>query len=138
MALLPADLGDEGADRGIVLDDQHALLPPIDHLGQIPPIRSSLFENFHQAGAVDHLGQSQDVGRVLPFTVGHADGWNIRPRCRGAIARRGLVRLVWLVRVLFELERHFRTILVWYPRRGSNPRWTGFKPAASAIGLRGH
>src|SRR6266851_1446191 len=89
---------------------EHALLPPIDHLGQVPPIRSGLFENFHQTASVDHLGHREDVGRVLPFTVGHADGGN-RARWCGAIPRRGLVRLVRLVRLLFELGRHFKTIL---------------------------
>src|ERR1700687_6451853 len=51
-----------------------------------------------------------------------------------------MVRLLvgFLVGVFFRSEAHVPSIVgAEYPRRGSNPRWTGFKPVASAIGLRG-
>src|SRR5207247_9641506 len=105
--------------------------------------RPGLWENLAQRAAVSYLRHAQGPGRELPLAARQPNrGHEPRGRAARAVRMGRLSRFVRLfVRVFLEPRVHRESILGprvrRYPRRGSNPRWTGFKPAASAIGLRG-
>ena len=86
---------------------EHALIPPVDHVGELPAVRTGCLQELDQRDAVNELGHGQNLCRELPLAQWQPDRWH---DAHGGSPVAWVVRLVGLVRILvwvvFKSEAH--------------------------------
>src|SRR5467141_2253387 len=76
---------------------EHALLPPVDHVCELPSIGAGLLEELDQRDAVNELGHGQNLSRELPLAQGQPDR---RHDAHGGSPVAWVVRLAGFVRIV--------------------------------------